>query len=56
MISKPGELNPMYGKLHSEETKKKISDRMSKHPYGVGIYDLDDNLRASSSSCEASIS
>jgi group I intron endonuclease len=46
LISKPGELNPMYGKLHSEETKKKISDRMSKDPYGVGIYDLDDNLIA----------
>lgn len=37
LISKPaGELNPMFGK-HSEE-------RMSKHPSGVGIYDLDDNL------------
>lgn len=44
LISKPGELNPMYGKLHSEETKSKLSDRMSKHPYGVGIYDLNDNL------------
>jgi group I intron endonuclease len=46
LISKPGELNPMYGKLHSEETKGKISCRMSKHPYGVGIYDLNDNLIA----------
>nr|NP_074961.1 orf261 [Podospora anserina] len=46
LISKLGELNPMYGKLHSEETKKKISNSMSKHPYGVGIYDLDDNLIA----------
>ena len=44
LISKPGELNPMYGKLHSDEAKKKISDRISKHPHGVGIYDLDDNL------------
>jgi len=31
-------------KQHNEETKKKISDRLSKHPYGVGIYDLKDNL------------
>jgi hypothetical protein len=30
LISKPGEQNPIYGKLHSEETKKKISDKMSK--------------------------
>lgn len=43
LISKPGELNPMYGKQHSEEAKKNISDKISKHPYGVGIYDLDNN-------------
>ena len=43
MISKPGELNPMYGKQHSKETKKKISDKISKHPSGIGIYDLDNN-------------
>ena len=29
---------------HSEETKKKISDTISKHPNGVGIYDLNNNL------------
>jgi len=43
-ISKPGELNPMFGKTHSEKTKSIISDRMSKYPLGVGIYDLHDNL------------
>jgi group I intron endonuclease len=46
LISKPGAQNSMYGKLHSEETKNKISDKLSKHPYGVGIYDLNDNLIA----------
>jgi group I intron endonuclease len=44
LISKPGELNPMFGKKHSESTKNKISSKMSKHPSGVGIYDLDNNL------------
>ena len=47
MISKPGQLNPMFGLLrrqHSEETKKKISDIISKHPNGIGIYDLNNNL------------
>lgn len=44
LISKPGDLNPMFGKQHNEKTKKKISDRISKHPYGVGIYDLNNNL------------
>lgn len=44
LISKPGELNPMFGKEHSILTKQKISDRMSKYPEGVGVYDLNDNL------------
>jgi group I intron endonuclease len=44
LISKPGELNPMFGKKHSESTKNKISSKISKHPLGVGIYDLDNNL------------
>ena len=50
LISKPGELNPMFvakHQQHSEETKKKISDRISKHPNGVGICfadDLNNNL------------
>jgi group I intron endonuclease len=44
LISKPSKLNPMFGKKHSELTKEKISDKMSKHPNGVGIYDLNNNL------------
>jgi len=44
LISKPGKLNPMVGNIHSESIKKKIRDKLSKHPYGVGIYDLNDNL------------
>ncbi len=44
LISKPGELNPMYGKQHSSVTNKKISDSISKYVHGVGIYDLSDNL------------
>ena len=44
LISKPGKLNPMFGKVHSALSKKRISDKLSKHPYGVGIYDLNDNL------------
>lgn len=46
LISKPGALNPMFGKEHSSLTKQRISDKMSKHPKGVGIYDLDNNLIA----------
>lgn len=34
----------MFGKKHSEGTKEVISSKRSKHPYGVGIYDLNDNL------------
>lgn len=34
----------MLGKQHSEEAKKKISDKISKYPNGVGIYDLNNNL------------
>lgn len=44
LISKPGKLNPMFGRKHSELTKNKISSKMCKHPLGVGIYDLDNNL------------
>jgi group I intron endonuclease len=44
LISKPGELNPMFGKKHSEETKGKQSEKNSKYPLGVGIFDLDDHL------------
>ena len=44
LISKPGKLNPMFGKSHSLLTRKKMSDRKSNHLKGVGIYDLNDNL------------
>jgi group I intron endonuclease len=44
LISKPGKLNTMFGRKHSESIKNKISSKMNKHPLGVGIYDLDNNL------------
>ena len=44
LISKPGELNPMFGKKHSEATKASMSEKKNKYPLGVGIYDLEDNL------------
>lgn len=34
----------MYGKTQTMETKDLISQKMSKYPLGVGIYDLDNNL------------
>lgn len=40
-ISKPGKL---FGNKHSKETKSLISNRMSKYPSGVGIFDLNENL------------
>ncbi len=43
-ISKPGNLNPMYGKTHSEDTKAKMSERKNKYSFGVGIFDLDGDL------------
>ena len=43
-MSKPVESNPMYGKKHSEKANKKISNRLSKHRKGVGIFDLKNNL------------
>ena len=44
LIGKPGELNPMFGTKHSKKSKEMISDKISKHPDGIGIYDLNDNL------------
>ena len=44
LISKPGELNPMFGKKHSEATRALLSEKKNKHALGVGLYDLDDNL------------
>ena len=41
-ISKPGVLNPMYGKNHTMETKQKISQAKSKTP--LGLFDINNNL------------
>ena len=41
-ISKPGNLNPMFGKNHSIETKLKMSSAKSKSP--IGLYDIDNIL------------
>jgi predicted GIY-YIG superfamily endonuclease len=43
-ISKPGNLNPMYGKTHREDTKAKMSEMKNKYTSGVGIFDLKGNL------------
>ena len=40
LISKPGELNPMYGKKQLESTKVLISNRLSKP---VTLYDFNNN-------------
>lgn len=34
----------MFGKKHSDEAKVIMSKKRNKHPFGVGIYDLNDNL------------
>ncbi len=44
LISKPGELNPMFGRKHSEAAKASMSAKKNKYLLGIGIYDLDDNL------------
>jgi uncharacterized coiled-coil protein SlyX len=41
-ISKPGDLNPMFGKTHNTEAKEKMSMAKSKTP--LGLYDLENNL------------
>ena len=45
-ISKPGNLNPMFGKKtkkkHSIESKLKMS--LAKSNLSIGLYDLDNNL------------
>jgi group I intron endonuclease len=45
LISKPGILNPMYGKTHKESTKNIMSEKKNKYPLGVGIFDLEGNLK-----------
>lgn len=41
-ISKPGNLNPMFGKNHDEVTREKISSALSKTP--LGLFDLENQL------------
>lgn len=43
-ISKPGNLNPMHGKTHSEEARAKMSERKNKYLSGVRLFDLHGNL------------
>ena len=44
LISKPGLLNPMYGKTHTNDTKELMRLRKRKYVNGVGLYDLNNNL------------
>lgn len=44
LISKPGVLNPMYGKTHTDKTKQLMKLSKKKYSNGVGIYDLNNNL------------
>jgi group I intron endonuclease len=44
LISKPGELNPMFGKIHSEKTRDLMRSKKKKYTDGVGLYDLDNKL------------
>lgn len=44
LISKPGPLNPMYGKTHSLQTKDLMRIKKKKYVNGVGIYDLNNNM------------
>lgn len=44
LISKPGKLNPMFGKQHSDIAREKMSNRKNKHPNGIGLYDINNNL------------
>lgn len=44
LISKPGELNPMFGKTHSENTRDLMRSKKKKYTNGVGLYDLDNKL------------
>ena len=43
--SRPGELNPFYGKTHSEETKRKISEKNKGHSYNKGIPKTEEHKR-----------
>lgn len=43
LISKPGVLNSMSGKKHTDETKKLIWLSKKRYEKGVGLYDLKGN-------------
>jgi len=43
-ISKPGKLNSMYEKSHSQEAKAIMRERRNKYSLGVGLFDLEGNL------------
>lgn len=42
LISKPGELNPMYGRTHNINSRKLMSLKKSTRP--LGLYDVNNNL------------
>jgi group I intron endonuclease len=42
--SKPGELNPMFGKKHKDKSKELMRIKKNKYLNGVGIFDLENNL------------
>jgi group I intron endonuclease len=44
LISKPGSLNPMYGKTHTNFTKDLMRSKKKKYENGIGLYDLNNNL------------
>ena len=43
LISKPGELNPMFNKRHSISTKQRIALSKSKTP--LGLYDINNKIK-----------
>ena len=43
--SRPGDLNPFYGKKHTEETKLKISEKNKGHSYNKGIPKSDEHKK-----------
>lgn len=44
--SRPGPLNPFYGKQHTEETKRKISEKNKGHTYNKGIPKSEEHKQA----------
>ena len=43
--SRPGKLNPFYGMKHTDETKRKISDKKKGHSYNKGILKSDEHKK-----------